>query len=195
MNSCIRICIIVPASLFAHVLFPASLFAHVFLNLPTVHTYSTYILYVLCWSFPPLYLLMFFISTYCTYLFYVHTVSALLIVPASLFAHVFCIYLLYFVETCSHVENYFLPQPKNWRSRLFICSCIFASTYCTYFFYLHTVRSLLCWPSCFILLMFFCIYLLYILNTVRALLVIPASLFAHVFLNLPTVHTYSTYIL
>ena len=48
-----------------------------------------------------------------TYLFYVHTVSALLIVPASLFAHVFCIYLLYFVETCSHFENYFLPQPKK----------------------------------------------------------------------------------
>ncbi len=96
---------------------PASLFAHVFLNLPTVHTYSTYILYVLCWSFPPLYLLVFFISTYSTYLFYVHTVSALFIVPASLFAHVFCIYLLYyFVETCSYFEKYFLPQPKNWHN-------------------------------------------------------------------------------
>ncbi len=132
MNSYIWLCIIVPASLFAHVFFPASLFAHVFLNLPTVHSYSTYIMYVLCWLFPPLYLLMFFISTYCTYLFYVHTVIALLIVPASLFAHVFCMYLLYFVETCSHFENYFLPQPKNWRYRLFICSCLF----CIYLLYI-----------------------------------------------------------
>ncbi len=125
----------------ALLIIPASLFALVFLNLPTVHTYSTYILYVLCWSFLPLNLLMFFISTYCTYSFYIHTVSALLILPASLFAHVSCTYLLYFVETCSHFENYFPPQPKNSRSRLFICSCffciyllyiLFLPTYCTF---------------------------------------------------------------
>ncbi len=66
----------------------------------------------------------------------------------------------YFVETCSHFENYFLPQPKNWRSRRFICSCFFCIY--TYFFYLHTVHSLLT--------------------------VLPLY-FAHVFLYLPTVHT------
>ncbi len=107
-------------------------------------------------------LLIVFISTYCTYLFYVHTVSALLIIPASLFAHVFFIYLLYFVETCSHFENYFPPQPKNSHSRLFICSC------------------------------FFCIYLLYILflpTYCTFSVVRPAFFFSSCFLYPPTVHT------
>ncbi len=71
-------------------------------------------------------------------------------------------------------------QPKNWHSRLFIWSCFFASTYCTYFFYLHASLScscfvvsnyctylilyVLCWlfPPLY-LLMFFWTYLLYIL--------------------------------
>ncbi len=93
--------------------------------------YCNNVLYLLRWSFPPLYLLMFFlhlptVHTFSTYIYCTFSVD----LPTSLF-----------------------------------CSC------------------------------FFCIYLLYILNTVRALLIVPASLFAHVFLNLPTVHTYSTYIL
>ena len=155
MNLYIWLCIIVPASLFAHIFFPASLFAHVFLNLPTIHTYSTYILYVLCWLFPPLYLLMFFISTYCTYLFYVHTVSALLIVPASLFAHVF----LYLPTVlCRNVFSFWELFPTTTKKLTFLPLYLFM-----FFLHLPTVHTfstyilyILCWPSClFILLMFF----------------------------------------
>ncbi len=110
----------------------------------------------------------FFESTYCTYLFYVHTVRALLIVPTSLF-------LMFFISTyCTYLFYVHTVSAPFDRSRLFICSC---------FLYVPTV---LCKNV-------FSFWELFPATTKK--LTFPPLYFLIFFLHLPTVHTFSTYIL